>query len=190
MNFQSQYRYLLTYVDKYSNFLESLTEEEFQRSPAIGIWSYAEVYSHIFQSNLGSLVAAEKCINGTAGITSARINWLAALILLVGRFPPGKIKAPERIAAMVKKISKEEARNLIVKFRSRLVQVAPSVIKALPNQKIMHPRLGLLNAAQWFRFIQIHTKHHLMQLERIHAMLGQMIDVNGASNIVTKQERG
>ena len=170
MSFQAQYRSLLAYVETYSNFLETLTEEEFQRSPAADVWSYAEVYSHIFQANLGSLVAAEKCINRTAEETSSRINWLAALILLLGRFPPGKIKAPERIAAMVKKISKEEARNLIVKFRSRLIQVAPNVSKAAANRKIRHPRLGLLNAVQWFRFIQIHTKHHLKQLQRIRGM--------------------
>ena len=173
MSFQSQHRSLLAYLENYSAHLETLTEDEFQRSPADGVWSYSEVYSHVFQANLGSLIAAEKCVNGTAERNSERIHWLAGLILFTGFFPPGRIKAPLRIAAMVRKISKEEARNLIVKFRLRLTHVAPTILKASPDRKIKHPRLGLLNAAQWFRFMQIHTRHHEMQLRRIRSAFRQ-----------------
>ena len=169
MSLQSQHRSLLNCVENYSVFLETLTEEEFQQSPADGVWSYSEVYSHVFQANLGSLIAAERCINGTAERRSERIHWLAGLILFAGFFPPGRIKAPASIAAMVKKISREETRNLIVKFHSRLAQVAPAVSKASPERKIRHPRLGLLNATQWFRFMQIHTRHHEKQLQRIRS---------------------
>ena len=167
MSLESQHRSLLAYMEKYSALLETLSEEEFQRTPPGNGWSYSEVYSHILQSNLGSLIASEKCINGTAERNSDRIHWLAGLILFAGFFPPGKIKAPTRIAAMVRKISKEEARNLIVRFHSRLKQLAPMIPEASPNRKVMHPRLGLLNASQWFRFMQIHTRHHEKQLRRI-----------------------
>ena len=167
MSIQSQHRSLLAYMENYSAMLETLSEEEFQQTPPGEGWSYSEVYSHVLQSNLGSLIAAEKCINGTAERSSGGIHWLAGLILFAGIFPPGRIKAPARIAAMVKKTSREEARNLIVRFHSRLRQVAPAIPKASPDRKVMHPRLGLLSAAQWFRFMQIHTRHHEKQLRRI-----------------------
>ena len=68
---------------------------------------------------------------------------------------------------MVSKIEKEQARNLIFKFESRLTVIGSKIEKASPDIKVMHPRLGLLNAKQWFRFVEIHTLHHQKQLSRI-----------------------
>ena len=158
---------ILRSLEKYSSLLEELTEEEFQQCPSEGVWSYAEVYSHILKANLASLIAAEQCINGTAAKSHARTHWMVRLILFFGRFPPGKYKVPASIAGFTAQITKEEARNLIVKFRSRLADISPRIAKATPFHKVKHPRLGLFNASQWFRFIQIHTLHHQKQLDRI-----------------------
>ncbi|MDB5121081.1 MAG: DinB superfamily protein [Sphingobacteriales bacterium] len=158
-------------VDEYEKLLNSLTDEDFNLSPAPGVWSYSEVYSHIFQANLASLTAAEKCISGTGIKSTKPIHWIARLILFFGRFPPVKLKAPESLASMTSKITREEARNLIIKFKRRLDELAPKVGKSQSYQKIKHPRLGLLNASQWFRFIEIHTLHHQKQLLRIQKQL-------------------
>lgn len=91
---------------------------------------------------------------------------LAQFIFLVGSFPL-KFKAPEKIAAMVNNIGKEEARNLIIKVKAKLDHMAPVVAKSSTFSKIKHPRLGLLNARYWLKFIDIHTRHHLKQLNRI-----------------------
>lgn len=155
----------------YENVLANTSEETFTQSPPDGGWSYSETYSHIFQSDLISLVAIEKCIIHTGVHSRKSIHWLAWFILLIGKFPPGKFKAPERIAAMVSKISREDARNLIVKFKSRLPDIRLKLKKIDPYQKVKHPRLGLLNAKQWFRFIEVHTIHHTRQLKRIAASL-------------------
>ncbi|HEY0896023.1 MAG TPA: hypothetical protein VGE15_05685, partial [Sphingobacteriaceae bacterium] len=65
------------------------------------------------------------------------------------------------------KISREEARNMIVKFRHRLDEISPNIRKAPGNCKVKHPRLGLLDALQWFKFIKIHSEHHIKQVKRI-----------------------
>jgi hypothetical protein len=180
MSAASQQRSILHSVNYYSSLLEKLSEEDFQRSPAEGTWSYAEVYSHIFKSNLFSLVAAEQCINGTAAKSSLPTPWAVRLILFFGRFPPGKYKVPPSIVSLTSKINREEARNLIVKFRTRLTDIAPKVNQAKPYHKIKHPRLGLFNAGQWFRFIEIHTLHHQKQLDRISNMV-----IKSRSNVST-----
>lgn len=171
MRTERQYRSLLKTLVVYEDLLAQLSEEDFAQSPPDGSWSYSETYSHIFQSDLVSLIATEKCILGTGVHSRSSIHWLAWIILLIGRFPPGKIKAPERIAAMVTKISREDARNLMRKFKTRLADIRPRIKNADPYQKVKHPRLGLLNAKQWFRFIEIHTIHHTRQLMRIRASL-------------------
>lgn len=174
MRLEQQYKSILSAVSKYETLLAAVSEEEFVRSPADGVWSYSEIFSHIFQSNLVSLQAVDKCIRGTGIFSAKRIHWLAGLILFVGRFPPGKLKAPVKIAAMVNKISREDARNSIIKFKMRLDEIKPQIKKADSYQKAKHPRLGLLNAKQWFRFIEIHTIHHTRQLKRITTQLSKL----------------
>ena len=66
-----------------------------------------------------------------------------------------------------KKITKEEARNLIVKCRARMEAMATLITENPTTRRGQHPRLGLLTAAQWFKFIRIHAKHHLKQIQRL-----------------------
>lgn len=157
---------------RYEAFLATLSDADFQRNPADGMWSYAEVYSHIFEANLISLLALEKCVKGTAEEDKSTLHPAVWLILFLGKFPPGKIKAPARIAAMVKKINPVEAQQLMHNFSQRLQELVPQVSQASKSQKAKHPRLGLLHARQWLRFIEIHTKHHEKQLYRIQKQLG------------------
>ncbi|MDP3469189.1 MAG: DinB family protein [Daejeonella sp.] len=167
MSVERHYRSLLSTVSVYEKLLVKVSEEEFIQSPQDGGWSYSETYSHIFQSNLLSLLAIEKCIAGIGVPNRKRIHWLAWLILFFGRFPPVKFKAPAKIAAMTKKISREDALDLISKFKIRLGEVKSKIHQADSFQKSKHPRLGLLNAEEWFRFIEVHTVHHTRQLRKI-----------------------
>jgi len=157
----------------YRRKLDELPDDLFNQTPPGGGWSYGEVYCHILQANMGSLTAIEKCINGTGQIDNKRLSLLATLVLLTGRFSPVRIKAPAKIAAMVTNIDKEEARNNIIKVKKRLEQLVGAISKSSSFIKIKHPRLGMLNARQWLRFINIHTRHHLKQIERIEKKFGR-----------------
>jgi hypothetical protein len=156
---------ILQALEKYRAFLDGMDEEEFQKSPAEGVWSYSEVYSHIISADTGCTIAIERCMHEDKTSVGG-IKWYSWLILFTGVFPP-RLKAPEKVAAMVKKITVEEARNGLIKLCEKLPETEDIVKKASPLRKIKHPRLGLLNARQWLRFIEIHTIHHLKQLERI-----------------------
>ena len=167
MSVNSHFRGLTKAVKHYEALLTEVSEEMFTQSPSDGGWSYSETFSHIFQAKLASLIAVEKFVIGTGVFSERRTRWQVSAILFFGRFPPGKFKAPEQIASMVKKLSKEEVANLIIKFKNRLTELKNKVERADKYQKVKHPRLGLLNSRQWFRFIEIHTKHHIRQLNRI-----------------------
>lgn len=173
MIMEKHYKSLLKSVEVYENLLLKVSEEDFIKSPPGAAWSFSETFAHIFQSNLLSLMAADRCIlsTGSQTFSTKRIHWIAWLILFFGRFPPIKIKAPANIRAMVKKISKEDARNLIANFKIRFQEVSLKIDQADPHQKVKHPKLGLLNAAQWLRFIEVHTFHHTKQLKRIGRQL-------------------
>jgi hypothetical protein len=153
-------------TEAYQRKLEQANEAHFQLSPPTGAWSYSEVYSHIFDLSLLSLKQLEKCL--TENGRPKKTPFITKLILFFGRFPPViKFKVPKSLESRVKKISKGEAESLMGEFLKELETYKQRIEHADPSSKAAHPRLGFLNAAQWLRFIEIHLKHHLKQLERI-----------------------
>lgn len=157
---------IIKIVNAYQIKLASYTDADFQNTPPNLGWSYSEVYSHIFDSSLLSLMALENAAKGKG--EEKPTHFLVKLILLFGAFPPAKkYKVPKQLITRVKKISKPEAQDFINQFEVALKSNYPSIYRANKNIKTKHPRLGYLNAEQWLRFIEIHLKHHLKQLNRI-----------------------
>ena len=153
-------------VKYYKSKLSVYKDEIFQVTPPINGWSYSEVYSHIFDASLLSIIALENAANGKG--EDKPTHFAVKLILFFGAFPPAqKYKVPNRLVDRIKKISKTEALDYIIEFESALEKAYPKVAGANLHSKTKHPRLGYLNAKQWLRFIEIHLKHHLKQLERI-----------------------
>ena len=155
-----------TTTDAYRKRLGAVTPAKFHLSPADGGWSYAEVYAHIFDLSILSLEAIERCLTGEA--KQGKTPFITRAILFFGAFPPAmKFKVPKQFESRVRKISSAEAAALIAEFERKLQPYAEKLKTAVPERKIAHPRLGYLNALQWLRFIEIHLKHHLKQLNRI-----------------------
>lgn len=155
----------------YRERLDVYTDTDYFLTPAEDVWCYAEVYSHILQATYQSLLAAEQCANGSGKFSSDGVMFIGRLILFTGMLPPGKYKAPKKLAALTNKMSKEDARNLLIRTRKKLESLMPMISKANPNIRIKHPRIGMLNAEEWLRFTYIHLKHHVHQLNRISKML-------------------
>ena len=159
-------------LDKYRSRLDTIPDDLFMVTPPDGGWSYSEVYSHILQANLGAMMALEKCIrNGKP--TSAGRNMLGLLVFLFGSLPPWKTKVPEMLEARIpaRTISKEEARNMLIKCRQRINELTPLIRNSSEYSRVKHGRLGMLNAPQWFKFVLFHSRHHLKQLDRVEKKL-------------------
>ncbi|MGY0039102.1 hypothetical protein [Pedobacter sp. NJ-S-72] len=94
--------------------------------------------------------------------------FIVKMVLFFGSFPPkAKYKVPKVLLGREKKITKTAAEDFIERFLEQLNIVYSQLHLADPALKTRHPRLGYLNAEQWFRFTEIHLKHHLKQLKRI-----------------------
>jgi hypothetical protein len=175
MSIAKERRAIEAALDDYRQQLDAIPDEQFTQTPAGGGWSYAEVYSHILQATLGSSIAMERCSHGSCPPTKDGPTWAGRLLLLMGVFPPGKVQMPAVVADKMPavKISKEDARNMIIKCRQRIDATAPLLAASVAASRHKHPRLGMLNARQWFRFIRIHLEHHLKQLNRVKINLAQ-----------------
>jgi len=163
-----EYKLVNIALDSYRAQLDAIPDDEFDVTPANGGWSYAEVYSHIMQATLLSFIAIDRCTTGNKS-TKDGLNFWGRYVMLLQRFPPIKTKAPEKVSSKipVTKISKEEAKNLIVKCRKRLEDAFPAINNVPLKNRSKHPRLGMLNVPQWLKFVRIHLQHHLKQLKRI-----------------------
>jgi len=172
MNTGRVYRSIDKIVAAYQVKLDATDEEAFTVTPPIGGWSYSEVYSHIFDASLLSLLALNNASRGVGEIKHT--HSLVKLILFFGSFPPTKrYKVPLRLANRVKKIEKLTAQQLIRDFEFQLKKLYPQLAQADPSIKVKHPRMGYLNAEQWLRFIEIHLGHHLKQINRIERSFKQ-----------------
>ena len=169
MNLLKERKAIDAALDNYRAQLDTIPDELFTETPPGGGWSYAEVYSHILQATLGSSINLERCTHGNCEPTTKVPTLLGRFVMLTGRFPPVRIKMPKAVAAkmVISKISKEDAKNMLIKCRRRINDTTPLLKKAAAGSRYRHARLGMLNAEQWFKFIRIHAQHHLKQLNRI-----------------------
>jgi hypothetical protein len=157
---------ILRTVGVYERLLDSVSEDVFTATPPMGGWSYAEVYTHIFTTNIVCIAAIDKCIQGKATESSTPLHFLVRMVFLFGRFPRGN-KVPDRFKENVTKATRDEARALIVDFKDKLEAITPATPGASKTQRQKHPRMGMLDAVKWYEFIDIHTRHHKRQLDRI-----------------------
>ena len=161
-------------VDAYKAKLSSYSDSIFQTVPPINGWSYSEVYAHIFDASLLSLIDLQNAAKGKG--ENHPTHFAVKMILFFGSLPPAKkYKVPKQLADRVRKISKTEAMDFILEFEKALEEAYPLLSEYHKNSKTKHPRLGYLNAEQWLRFIEIHLKHHLKQLIRIEKSFQQSI---------------
>jgi hypothetical protein len=165
MRIAKEYKGIVTALDNYREQLDIIPDELFAETPAADCWSYAEVYSHVMQATLASSIAIERCGHSNCPPTNEGPTMQGRFVLLFGCFPPVKIKMLDIMN--VEKISKEDARNLIIKCRKRMEAIMPLIENAPADVRYKHPRLGMLNAKQWLRFTRIHLQHHLNQLNEI-----------------------
>ncbi|GAB3911315.1 DinB family protein [Mucilaginibacter boryungensis] len=156
-------------LDIYRSKVDTIPDNVWDRTPPGGGWSFAEVYSHIMQGTLLSTKAAERCTQSNCRPTNNKMNLLGRFTLFFGTFPPVKLKEPARVAEKMPalKITKEEARNMIIKCRQRLEAIIPLILNPENHGRIAHPRMGMMTAGQWLKFIRIHLQHHLKQIKRI-----------------------
>ena len=169
MNITEEQKAIEAALDQYRIRMDKITDDQFTITPAGGGWSYAEVYTHILKATIGSSISIEKCANPKTEQTTGGLKFFGWYLMLLGKFPPIKVKVPKIVEEKMpaEKISKEEAEKLLEKCHKRLLMVIPLLNNASKNSRFKHPRLGMLNAEQWFKFIRIHAQHHLKQLDRI-----------------------
>ncbi|MEP7218352.1 MAG: DinB family protein [Bacteroidota bacterium] len=156
--------------------LDRYTPEQLIAKPADDGWSMGQIYNHLIQTALRmQFREIDACLNGigTAGGSKTLPGRLA---FAIGSIPPIKIKgSPSReytpeptsdVAGL-----KLEMRGLIDEMRVMAGKLEKAG-GAIRRERRNHPALGMLNAAEWYRLVEMHHRHHLRQKRRLDAFLG------------------
>lgn len=135
--------------------------------PKVSGWSIAQQLDHL----LRSIVLASDFLLEDRDRPPRGINLLGRVLLLAGRIPRGRAKAPERLVG--RKRTVDELREELGEARGRIGALAArSDLPGDRSPRVPHPYFGGLTPTQAVLFIGIHTDHHLRIAEEIRDAAG------------------
>lgn len=160
-----------TVVGRYLIELESLDMEQLNKNPNEEEWSIGQMYMHLIQSaQFMHLHNVDQCLAGseaTVDATEEKTERGKGAFEL-GSFPPLRIRVPASPQYTPKQPeSKEQLKEGLLGIVERMKRTEPAVSKVSESRKTLHPGFGALNASEWFLLIEMHYRHHLLQLERL-----------------------
>jgi hypothetical protein len=158
-------------TNHYLKELNNYSLEELNRKPSENEWSLGQMYVHLINSTLYmQLGNIEKCRIQTidSALAVGEKTEAGEAILAQGSFPPTRIHVPPSPQYTPKQPeTKEQLVDGLNNVMKRMKEVEPSLDDISPSHKVDHPRLGALNAKEWFTLIEMHFRHHLHQMERL-----------------------
>jgi hypothetical protein len=135
-------------VDHYSKFNQAISE--------------GNVGWHIVHSCLVINSVCGAVLKSDASKFIKKFSIKAFLVLLLNSFPRGKAKAPSFTLP-----SEELNPASILKSIQAARASIETLAKAGKNQYFTHPIFGDLNTGQTFKFLGVHTNHHLKIIKDI-----------------------
>ncbi len=149
-------------MNKINNLLNNLEAQ---------IENYSSLNKAISEGNVGwHIVHSCLVINSVCGAVCKsdpskfikKFSFKAFLVLLLNSFPRGKAKAPS-FTLPSEELSPASILKSIQASRASIEALA----KADKNQYFTHPIFGDLNTGQTFKFLAVHTNHHLKIIKDI-----------------------
>jgi hypothetical protein len=155
--------------------LNDYTDEQFALKPSETQWSIGQVYYHlVVRTENFHLRACKKCLEHQGEVTEGGKTLAGKIVFLLGSFPPVKIHVPPSPEYTPKQPqSRAEMREGLLKLIETMRALAPQIDHASPVQKWKHLALGMLNAMEWYRLIEMHFRHHLRQKKRLDKFVTQ-----------------
>ncbi|TCM89117.1 DinB family protein [Paenibacillus sp. BK033] len=165
-------------VERYIQELNHLSTEQLLAKPSEEEWSIGQMVVHLIRSAQNMhLRNVDQCIEGReavlAGTGVKTENGEKAFEL--GSFPPIRIRVPA--SPQYTPEQPENKEQLIEGLRDvaeRMRRTEPTLIQAPLEHTVPHPNFGALNATEWFLLVEMHYRHHFLQLERLKAFLGSV----------------
>lgn len=172
-------------VSVYIQELDRYSLEQLLWKPATDEWSLGQMYMHLIQSaqfmQLRNVSLSLAPIDDPAVPAEAKTK-LGEELFATGSFPPDRVKVPA--SPQYTPSQPESKEQLVEGLRDtvrRMAEIEPAVASAFDQttqvgsdaedcairQRVVHPRLGGLNALEWFCLVEMHYRHHMLQKKRL-----------------------
>ncbi|NOU94691.1 DinB family protein [Paenibacillus sp. LMG 31456] len=162
-------------ANHYIHELDHFSMDQLKRQPSENEWSLGQMYQHLINSALYmQLRNIDHCMEsrGDSVATAAEITREVAAMFDQGSFPPVRIQVPPSPQYTPKQ---PESKELLIQGLNTVIrqmkQIEPTLEKASLQNTVSHPRFGALHAKQWFLLVEMHYRHHLLQMDRLKKAL-------------------
>ena len=147
---------ILAQLDDYLTLARDPAELD-RRVPEVSSWSVGQQLEHMALVDGSVLDGLEKIEGGEIAAPGGRATWIGRLILLAGKIPRGKGKAPERV--LPSGVDGGETAAALETAKSRFEKLDLARLETSVGT-FPHPFFGHLSAERWLRFIDVHHRHH------------------------------
>ncbi len=129
-------------------------------APAVSKWSVKDHLEHLSLAHGGIVSWIERARDGDPELdTGGSLSLAGRIVLLVGAFPRGRGKAPER--TLPKGTSAEELAARFRGIRERVEGLEGGLAQLHASRATRnHFAFGGLSPTQWLQFTVIHDNHH------------------------------
>ncbi|MET3851321.1 DinB family protein [Paenibacillus sp. OAE614] len=166
---------LETSVERYLIELENFDMEQLLIKTNEEEWSIGQMYIHLIQTaQFMHLRHVDSCLagNGVALATGEDKTEIGRKVYELGSFPPVRVRVPASPQYTPQQPeSKEQIIEGLWSVVERMKRTEPALAGASEQSKILHPRFGPLTATEWFLLVEMHYRHHFMQLDRLKGEL-------------------
>jgi hypothetical protein len=172
-------------VSFYIRELKGTSLDQLLWKPAEDEWSLGQMYMHLIRSaQFMQLRNVALCLEpgGSSEVSREEKTKLGEDLFKMGSFPPDRIRVPPSPQyTPPQPESKEQLVDGLRDTLRRMVEIEPKIAsefdpvtqarsepsKEIVRNTVLHPRLGGLNALEWFQLIEMHYRHHLLQKQRL-----------------------
>ncbi|SEU09457.1 DinB family protein [Paenibacillus sp. NFR01] len=170
-------------VNGYIRDLDSTSLEQLLWKPAEDEWSLGQMYMHLIGSaQYMQLRNAALCLEPGDSPKRAEKTKLGEDVFQAGSFPPDRVRVPP--SPQYTPLQPDSKEQLVGGLRDTvrlMTEIEPAIAAAFVpvtqgelgsdresvRNTVLHPRLGGLNALEWFGLIEMHYRHHLLQKARL-----------------------
>jgi hypothetical protein len=168
MNTKETLQSMEKWTEDYLRQLHAYDLEQLLKQPSEQEWSLGQVYVHLIQTAermqlRNAMLCKEPAAAEGGGKTEA-----GEAVFGMGGFPPTKIQVPPSPQYTPRQPEgKEELVQGMRAVLEAMKELEPTLEGFPLHHTVAHPRLGGLNAVEWFQLIEMHYRHHLQQVERL-----------------------
>jgi hypothetical protein len=155
-------------INTYSLSLDLYSIEQLRYKPDEERWSLGQMYVHVIYASLEMYYPAIRTCMHQPDSQAILKTDAGSEIFTRGAYPPVKVKTADIPA---NPDSKHPLRKGLQMILEQAVDLLPLIARSAPDAKVMHSRLGALNAKEWFQLAEMHMRHHLLQKKELEESL-------------------